>query len=96
MRIGRGPTPMLYYAAATLGVDGGVMVTGSHNPPEYNGFKFVLGGKAVLRGGDPRARRDGARARRCREPRAAGSKSTRIRDAYVDAPGARLRTGRAR
>ena len=46
VRIGRGPTPMLYYAAATLGVDGGVMVTGSHNPPEYNGFKFVLGGKA--------------------------------------------------
>jgi phosphomannomutase len=44
--IGRGPTPMLYYAAATLGVDGGIMVTGSHNPPEYNGFKFVLGGKA--------------------------------------------------
>jgi phosphomannomutase len=37
---------MLYYAAATLGVDGGLMVTGSHNPPEYNGFKFVLGGKA--------------------------------------------------
>jgi phosphomannomutase len=45
VRIGRGPTPMLYYAAATLGVDGGVMVTGSHNPPDYNGFKFVLGGK---------------------------------------------------
>jgi len=33
VRIGRGPTPMLYYAAATIGVDGGVMVTGSHNPP---------------------------------------------------------------
>lgn len=46
VRIGRGPTPMLYYAAATLAVDGGVMVTGSHNPPEYNGFKFVLRGKA--------------------------------------------------
>jgi phosphomannomutase len=45
VRIGRGPTPMLYYAAATLGVDGGVMVTGSHNPPDYNGFKFVLAGK---------------------------------------------------
>jgi phosphomannomutase len=44
--IGLGPTPMLYYASATLGVDGGVMVTGSHNPPEYNGFKFVLAGKA--------------------------------------------------
>ena len=45
VRIGRGPTPMLYYAAATLGVDGGIMVTGSHNPPDYNGFKFVLGRK---------------------------------------------------
>ena len=45
VRIGRGPTPMLYYAAATLGVDGGIMVTGSHNPPDHNGFKMVLGGK---------------------------------------------------
>jgi len=42
VRVGLGPTPMLYYAAATLGVDGGVMVTGSHNPPDYNGFKLVL------------------------------------------------------
>ena len=39
--IGLGPTPMLYYAGATLGVDGGVMVTGTHNPPDYNGFKIV-------------------------------------------------------
>jgi phosphomannomutase len=45
VRIGRGPTPMLYFAAATLGVDGGLMVTGSHNPPSHNGFKMVLGGK---------------------------------------------------
>ncbi len=45
VRIGLGPTPMLYFAAATLGVDGGVMVTGSHNPSDYNGFKFVLAGK---------------------------------------------------
>jgi phosphomannomutase len=45
-RIGRGPTPMLYYAAATLGVDGGIMVTGSHNPPDHNGFKFVFQGKS--------------------------------------------------
>src|SRR5438045_3074988 len=45
VRIGRGPTPMLYFAAATLEVDGGVMVTGSHNPPDHNGFKIVLGGK---------------------------------------------------
>src|SRR5215469_13074075 len=33
VRVGLGPTPMLYYAAATLEVDGGIMVTGSHNPP---------------------------------------------------------------
>src|SRR3954471_5833548 len=46
VRIGRGPTPMLYFAAATLEVAGGIMVTGSHNPPDHNGFKFVLGGKA--------------------------------------------------
>jgi phosphomannomutase len=45
VRIGRGPTPMLYFAAATLEVDGGIMVTGSHNPPDHNGFKMVLGGK---------------------------------------------------
>jgi phosphomannomutase len=46
VRIGRGPTPMLYYASATLGVDGGIMVTGSHNPPDHNGFKFVFKGKS--------------------------------------------------
>jgi len=45
VRVGRGPTPMLYFAAATLDVAGGLMVTGSHNPPDHNGFKLVLGGK---------------------------------------------------
>jgi phosphomannomutase len=42
VRIGVGPTPMLYYAEAELGVDGGIMITGSHNPGTYNGFKMVL------------------------------------------------------
>ncbi|WP_374945281.1 phosphoglucomutase/phosphomannomutase PgmG [Sphingomonas sp.] len=41
VRIGLGPTPMLYHAERTLEVDGGVQVTGSHNPAEYNGFKLV-------------------------------------------------------
>ena len=43
VRIGLGPTPMLYYAVHALGADGGIQVTGSHNPPNYNGFKMMLG-----------------------------------------------------
>ena len=42
---GSGLLLMLYFAAATLGVDGGLMVTGSHNPPDHNGFKMVMLGK---------------------------------------------------
>ena len=42
VRVGLGPTPMLYYAESMLEVDGGVQITGSHNPAEYNGFKMVL------------------------------------------------------
>jgi phosphomannomutase len=45
LRVGRGPTPLLYFAAFTRGTDGAVMVTGSHNPPEYNGFKMMVGKK---------------------------------------------------
>ncbi|HSY88545.1 MAG TPA: phosphomannomutase/phosphoglucomutase [Verrucomicrobiae bacterium] len=43
IRVGRGPTPMLYFGVRALGLDGGVMITGSHNPAEYNGFKMMLG-----------------------------------------------------
>lgn len=41
IRVGLGPTPMLYYATKSLDADGGIMITGSHNPPEYNGFKMI-------------------------------------------------------
>lgn len=41
--IGCGPSPMLYFATHHLDVQGGIMVTGSHNPPEYNGFKMSFG-----------------------------------------------------
>ncbi|HEU5040752.1 MAG TPA: phosphomannomutase/phosphoglucomutase, partial [Gemmatimonadales bacterium] len=40
------PTPALYFAVSALGADGAVQVTGSHNPPEFNGFKMVLGGES--------------------------------------------------
>ena len=43
LRVGRGPTPMLYFARFALEADAGIMVTGSHNPPDYNGFKMVVG-----------------------------------------------------
>jgi len=45
VRIGRGPTPMLYYTATVKETDGAIMVTGSHNPPDYNGFKMMIGRK---------------------------------------------------
>ena len=41
IRVGLGPTPMLYFAVHELSADAGVMVSGSHNPPEYNGFKLT-------------------------------------------------------
>ncbi len=45
--IGVVPTPAAYFAVQALGTDGGVQVTGSHNPSEFNGFKFVLAGESI-------------------------------------------------
>jgi phosphomannomutase/phosphoglucomutase len=42
------PTPVFYFSLFTLDVDGGIMVTGSHNPPEYNGFKIALGKSTIF------------------------------------------------
>lgn len=41
--VGMVPTPLLYFSLHHLDVDGGIQITGSHNPPEYNGFKICLG-----------------------------------------------------
>ncbi|MBL8607492.1 MAG: phosphomannomutase/phosphoglucomutase [Myxococcales bacterium] len=49
--VGVGPTPMLYFAVHHLGADGGVMITGSHNPGDENGFKMMRG-KASFFGKD--------------------------------------------
>ncbi|HET9810424.1 MAG TPA: phosphomannomutase/phosphoglucomutase [Sphingomicrobium sp.] len=48
VRIGIGPSPMLYYATEVLDVQGGIQVTGSHNPPDYNGFKMLLNGRSIF------------------------------------------------
>jgi phosphomannomutase/phosphoglucomutase len=45
--IGMGPTPLAYFAAHHLGCGSCVAVSGSHNPPEYNGLKIVIGGDAI-------------------------------------------------
>ncbi len=54
--LGMVPTPVLYYAAYALGTGSGIMLTGSHNPPNYNGLKMVIGG-TTLAGPDIQALR---------------------------------------
>ncbi|MBD3648882.1 MAG: phosphomannomutase/phosphoglucomutase [Pseudomonadales bacterium] len=48
INIGQVPTPFLYFATQNTEATSGVMITGSHNPPEYNGFKIVLGGRTLV------------------------------------------------
>jgi len=47
-RVGRGPSPMLYFATHHLETDAGLMITGSHNPPDYNGIKMTMLGRAFF------------------------------------------------
>ncbi len=46
--IGLAATPMLYFAVYHFETDGGIMITGSHNPPDYNGFKMMMGKKSFF------------------------------------------------
>ena len=82
VRVGLGPTPMLYYAANTLDVDAAIMVTGSHNTPTHNGFKLTLAKKPffardILRLGEIAARGN--------FPQGAGRSSERsVLEGYVE------------
>lgn len=76
-------TPMVYYGTKVLGAASGIMVTGSHNPPDYNGFKMVLAGEAIHGATigalfDDIAAHDGAPA-----PRQGGYSSHDIRADYL-------------
>ena len=79
---GMGPSPMLYFATHYLDVDGGIQVTGSHNPADYNGFKLLLKGRSVF----------GAEIQALGRRAAAGdwtsgngeTEEVHIREAYVD------------
>ena len=53
--VGTLPTPALYFGVSALKTDGGLQVTGSHNPPEFNGFKMVLGRRCLSRRRHPGA-----------------------------------------
>lgn len=48
VEVGRGPTPMLYFATYHLKTDAGLMITGSHNPPNFNGVKMMLQGRSFF------------------------------------------------
>src|SRR5437870_8084228 len=96
--VGELPTPALYFATHVLDVDGGIQVTGSHNPPEFNGFKLVLGGDAIY-GADIQGLRrlieDGRIASRPGGGRSQdGSVLRRYREAIVQRNGPLLRAVR--
>lgn len=82
VRVGLGPTPMTYFAVKYLGMDGGLMVTGSHNPSNYNGFKMATA-KGPFYGDAIKAL--GARAAAADFVKGAGKVTEHsVFDAYVD------------
>jgi phosphomannomutase len=79
---GMGPSPMLYFATHYLDVDGGIQVTGSHNPADYNGFKLLLKGRSVF---GEEIQEIGRRAAAGHWTQGAGTtEEVDIREAYVD------------
>lgn len=80
--VGIGPTPMLYFAVHHLGTDGGIMITGSHNPGDENGFKIMKGKKSFFGDDIQRTRKTIEDETYC--PEKLGSIETRdVTDAYV-------------
>jgi phosphomannomutase/phosphoglucomutase len=82
--VGVGPTPMLYFAVHHLNADGGIMITGSHNPADENGFKMMRG-KGSFFGADIQALRKRIEAGDLGEETSGGGESCDVKDAYVTA-----------
>ncbi len=91
--VGELPTPALYFAVHHLQADGGVQVTGSHNPPEFNGFKMVLAGEAV-HGDQITALRDVIEAESWRAGTGSSQDREGVLEAYREAIVARHRLAR--
>jgi phosphomannomutase/phosphoglucomutase len=82
--VGVGPTPMLYASVHALSTDGGVMITGSHNPGDENGFKMMRG-KASFFGGDIQALRKLIEEGRFATPAARGGvEAVDMRERYIE------------
>jgi phosphomannomutase/phosphoglucomutase len=80
--IGIGPTPMLYFAVHHLGTDGGIMITGSHNPADENGFK-IMRGKASFFGADIQALRGVIEKKEWPAEAKGSTEDVDVQDAYV-------------
>jgi len=92
--LGMVPTPVMYFSLFRLDVGGGVMVTGSHNPPDNNGFKIALG-KITIYGEEIQKVRAIMEEGRTIRGRAAGSVCD-IMPEYLDEVVSRIRPGRKR
>ncbi len=86
IEVGLGPTPMLYYAEMVEDADGGIQITGSHNPANYNGFKLVLGHRPFFGEDIQDLGRMAASGAWCDAPvgYVAANEQRAIMDAYVD------------
>jgi len=93
-RAGLGPTPLLYFTTLTQNAAGGIMITGSHNPPDQNGFKMMLGKAAFYGDAIQNLGRIAAAADYASGPRGAVHER-RVFDAYVERLAAGLTDGGA-
>jgi phosphomannomutase/phosphoglucomutase len=81
--IGRGPTPLLYFAAFHLDTSGAVMITGSHNPPEDNGLKMMQG-KSTLFGRDVQTLKRIVQEESFHDAAGGSFEERAVNDAYLD------------